>query len=473
MKQSLAATAAVILAAGKGKRLGGTTSKVLRPLLGRPMISYIIETLEHIPVTDIYVVTGHQAEDVQGALGRKVKYVNQREQLGTAHAVQTALTELPVDIETVIVLNGDDSAFYDLQTIRRLLASHLEHDSVMTLLSAHVDNPTGLGRIVREQGKVVSIVEEKDATKAQQKLNEINTGCYIFDANWLRATLPKIGKSKSGEYYLVDTLRLAIESGKPVNIVELPGERKWWGINTPRDLEKANQLMFNQVSRRLKPKVFFLDFDNTLINTQLLKKEGMTDAIRRFFARNIGEDKADIQTKLYWQLYDKVKKEQGGISVPDITVEVVNKMQLPELAAPFKRVLYNLPFKSYVFDGVVDTLEFLDKFAKLVIASETDIVYGSAKIRGSGLAEKVSEIHIYQSKKQAFPELIKLYQDYEIYIVDDQLTFLEALHELAPCTSFWIDNGPYQGRKSHNPSFRPTHTISKFQEIEAIVRTWE
>jgi len=473
MKQTIEHTAAVILAAGKGTRIGGTTSKVLRPLLGRPMIAYTVETLKQVPTKDIYVVTGHRAEDVQGALGREVEYVYQKEQLGTAHAVSCAIAQLPVDVETIIVLNGDDSAFYDLQTIRRLLDSHFDSDAVMTVLSATVDDPKGLGRIIRENGQVTSIIEEKDATTKQKQINEINTGCYIFDVNWLRATLSKIPLSQSGEYYIVDTLHMAVEGGKGVNVHGINGQQKWWGINTEAELKKANQIMFDQVARRLQPKVFFLDFDNTLTNTAKLKEEGMTEEIFRFFERNIGSDKAASQTKLFWKLYDEIKSELGWIAVPEIAFKIAKRMSLPDLGVPLKRVIYNLPFKDYVFPGVSGTLEFLRKFGQLVIVSDDNVVYGSAKIRGSGLDNKVDHIHIYQSKQDAFPELVKLYKHHDLYFIDDQLPNLEALHKLVECTSFWISTGPYANLKPKNPDFTPTHTISRFVQIEDIVRTWE
>ena len=118
MIQTLDNTAAIILAAGRGTRLAGTTSKVLRPLLGKPMISYIISTLKHVPIQDIYVVTGHMAEDVQGALGRGVNYATQQEQLGTAHAVKAALEELPINIETAIVFQVATEALDDSIAVR-------------------------------------------------------------------------------------------------------------------------------------------------------------------------------------------------------------------------------------------------------------------------------------------------------------------------------------------------------------------
>ena len=122
--RDLAHTAAVILAAGRGTRIGDHLPKVLYPIAGKPMIAYILKTLSQIPVQDVYVVTGFRNEDVKASVGRKAHIVHQAEQLGTAHAVKLALRELPVDIDTVFVCNGDDSAFYRPETIFKFITEH-------------------------------------------------------------------------------------------------------------------------------------------------------------------------------------------------------------------------------------------------------------------------------------------------------------------------------------------------------------
>jgi len=158
---NLSHTAAIILAAGKGKRIGSHLPKVLYPLAGRPMVSYVLDTLISIGLKDIFVVTGFRSEDVQASINRRAYFVYQPTPLGTGHAVSCALKEIPPDIDTIIVANGDDSSFYTPQTFEKIIATHKACHSVIAIVSAEVASPGA--KTAREEGRIAEPGAEADA----------------------------------------------------------------------------------------------------------------------------------------------------------------------------------------------------------------------------------------------------------------------------------------------------------------------
>lgn len=236
---------AIILAGGKGKRMQSTTvNKVTLPLGGKPMIAHTMELLKKLNVGSIVVVVGFAKESVQEALhGFSVTFAVQEEQLGTAHAVKIALDSLPSTVTDVLVLQGDDSAFYTPEGIQNLLKKHEERNSAITLLTLELENPIGLGRIVRnDQGEIEKIIEEKDATGEEKLIKEINPACYIFSIQFLKKYIPKIEKSPvTGEYYLTSLIDLAISNHETIEVV-LEKKTSWRGVNTPEELQIAQDL---------------------------------------------------------------------------------------------------------------------------------------------------------------------------------------------------------------------------------------
>lgn len=236
---------AIILAAGKGTRMKAEhIPKVLYPLGDRPMLSYILQTLSKIGILHPIIVVGFQAEVVKEEMGPFYRYALQKNQLGTASAVESAKDKVSKEAKAVLVLNGDDSAFYKPETLKKLIESHLNSKAQLTLLTVQLDNPTGLGRIIKdEKGRAVRIVEEKLASEKEKRITEVNTGCYVFEPGFLWQTISKIKKSKAEEYYLTDIVELAYRGNKKINTVKLKNPHEWVGINTPEELEKAEKLM--------------------------------------------------------------------------------------------------------------------------------------------------------------------------------------------------------------------------------------
>ncbi len=240
---------AFILAAGKGTRLNnGKPSdkpKVLYEVNGRPMVSYTLSLLRKIGIKKPVVIIGYKAALVKKTLGNKtISYVLQRKQLGTGHALLCAKKYLK-GIDVALVMGGDDSSFYKPQTLLSLIKHHRRSDSVITLLTIDHPHPEGLGRILRDnKDKIISIIEEKEATLGQKKIKEVNAGCYCFKTSWLLDNLSRIKVSDQvGEYYITNLIKMAIAENEHVTALKIKNHNEWIGVNTPEQLVEANTLM--------------------------------------------------------------------------------------------------------------------------------------------------------------------------------------------------------------------------------------
>ncbi len=237
--------AAIILAAGKGKRMNSkTVNKVALLLADRPMVVRTFEILEKLGIKTVLIVVGFAKESVKNLfIQKKVTFSEQKKRLGTAHAVSTAMKQIPVGIKNVLVLNGDDSAMYKTDTVRELIKKHLETKSSFTFLTIEMENPAGLGRVIRgKQGKVLAVVEEKDATEDILKIKEINPACYLFKIEFLKKHLPLIKKSSvTGEYYLTSLIVIGIRNNEKIETLQA-GLFAWRGVNTKEELSEAENI---------------------------------------------------------------------------------------------------------------------------------------------------------------------------------------------------------------------------------------
>ena len=200
----------VILAAGRGTRMKGEPekNKVTYLLHGKPIILHAREMLHKAGINSVIVVVGHAWESVKAVLGDTVTYAHQQEAKGTGDALKCALAVLPETTTHVISMYGDDSAFYTAELIDQLLASHSENSAAITLLTVHKDNPTGLGRIIRNaSGEITEIVEEKNATDQQKLITEINTGLFCFERKFLETTIGEIVPNPVTLEYYIDVYK--------------------------------------------------------------------------------------------------------------------------------------------------------------------------------------------------------------------------------------------------------------------------
>ena len=236
---------ATVLVAGKGMRMKHPRPKVLREICGRPMLSYTLENLRRVGISDITVVVGFRKNEVIKRFCGAVEFAVQKNPKGgTADAAKAGLPFVSKESGTLIVINGDDSAFYKPETIEKVIKSHAEASAIITFVSLIKDKPFGLGRVIRnDDGVLLGIVEEKDATDAQRRIKEINSGLYLFDKKWFSENIAKVKKGPQGEYYLVDLVKIAVDSGEKVNVFQLPDDGEWQGVNTPEQLMEAEEKM--------------------------------------------------------------------------------------------------------------------------------------------------------------------------------------------------------------------------------------
>lgn len=241
---------AVILAAGKGTRMHSSRPKVIHEICGRPMVTYTLENLRKAKIGDIVAVVSFKKNLVINKIKGAVKIAIQKNPKGgTADATKAGYNLVSEKSNVLLVINGDDSAFYTPETIQKIIKIHLERGRKLTFVSLMKENPTGLGRVIRgKNGLIVKIVEEKDATEEERKIKEVNDGLYVFDRKWFSENIDKVKKGAQGEYYLVDLIKLAIDQGERMATYTLPNDDEWHGINTPEQLAEAEVKMRQRIN---------------------------------------------------------------------------------------------------------------------------------------------------------------------------------------------------------------------------------
>lgn len=235
----------MILAAGQGKRLNCTDKpKVMCEIGGRPIVGYIIDILKKcsIPAENIFLVVGFRQEKVRDYFGQKVNYVVQEELKGTAHAAYVGMRQLPDNVKQVLVINGDDSAFYSPQAISDFVAEHLQNRAAVSVLSVEPPDPGLYGRIVKQADGRVEIIEKEYLTDEQKKISETSTGTFCFDREWFETMFPAMPPlRKLGEYGLPTALAMANSEAKKAQVIKLKNNNEWFGINTPAELAEADR----------------------------------------------------------------------------------------------------------------------------------------------------------------------------------------------------------------------------------------
>jgi len=238
-----------VLAAGRGKRMHSNLPKVLHKVLGRSMIDYILYTVETLRPKGIAVVTGHASEKVREHVGQPVNlsWVIQDKQLGTGHAVQQC-EKVIRDVRDVLIVCGD-TPLLSADTLSALVDGHRKANSDVTVLTAKPDNSFGYGRIVRgDDGKVRSIVEEKDATANQREISEVSSGIYCVRYEVLFDLLHSIDNSNAQEeYYLPDIVPLALTAGQSVEAVPMSDANEMFGVNDRVHLSQVEELMQKRI----------------------------------------------------------------------------------------------------------------------------------------------------------------------------------------------------------------------------------
>ncbi len=251
MSSQQAVAAVVVLAAGQGTRMRSATPKVLHELGGRSMLGHVLAAAQPLGAGTTVVVVGSGREAVEAhlaAVAPGARAVLQAEQLGSGHAARVALDAVPELEGPVLVVNGD-APLLRTATLTALVDGHTAAASVFTVLTAEVDDPTGLGRIVRDDaGAPRAIVEERDATPGQRAVREVNAGVYVADAGTLRRVLAGLATDNAqGEQYLTDALAPLVEGGAPVAAVPAPDPDDVLGCNDRRELAVRRRTLNDRV----------------------------------------------------------------------------------------------------------------------------------------------------------------------------------------------------------------------------------
>ncbi len=241
----------IILAAGSGKRMRGSTPKVMRPLLGRPMISHVLSTVQRFSPEHLFVVVDSKGHEMipQELDDEGIRYIIQPEALGTADAARRCRDE--VTTRKVMVLCGDVPLLRS-QTLSDMIALHQSRGAAATLLSTEFPDPSGYGRIVRNgDGTVLRIVEDKDASSVQRAIREINSGTYIFESSLLFDTLEFVEPSPAtGEYYLTDVVAILVERGMRVEALKIEDSSELMGVNDSAALKRVEDILRRRLLSR-------------------------------------------------------------------------------------------------------------------------------------------------------------------------------------------------------------------------------
>lgn len=240
----------VILAAGQGTRMRSEIPKVLHPLLGQAMLQYALEAVKPVTAEKSILVVGHGAEALHQAFGGSVEFVLQEPQLGTGHATAQAEPLLRDEADLVLVTYGD-MPLLTSETIGKIVQTQAAHAGPLTMLTLVVQEARGFGRVLRdEQGWVRKIVEEAQATPDELEIHELNVGVYCFQADWLWNALRRIPLSPKGEYYLTDTVGLAVSDGLTVQACLLDDASEGIGINTRVHLAEAEAVLRRRINEK-------------------------------------------------------------------------------------------------------------------------------------------------------------------------------------------------------------------------------
>lgn len=262
---------AVILAAGKGTRMKSALPKVLHRVGGKAMVEHVLDAAKGAGSSRNIVVIGFGAEKVQDALGSNAEFVIQAEQLGTGHAVQQTAGLLQAFKGTVMVLCGD-TPLLEGELLAKLYAEHKAQKAVATVLTAIMPNPSGYGRVIRDDsGQVVKIVEQKDATPAELAVNEVNTGIYCFERAALFEALSGINcANNQGEYYLTDVIGIMAAQKARVWAIAAEEYEQTFGINSRVQLADAEKILRKRKLKALMENgVTIMDPDTTFVDAEV------------------------------------------------------------------------------------------------------------------------------------------------------------------------------------------------------------
>lgn len=267
---------AIILAGGMGKRMNSQKPKVLLEVLGKPMLEWVTDACENAGIGRICVVKGYGAEQIDEFLDGRFETAFQAERLGTGHAVMCAAEFLKKNPDSHTFIACGDAPFTDFKTIRAAYEFHKMSQAAVTVITAELPEPKGYGRIVRTKDGIGGIVEEKDCSDSERRINEINSGCYWFRTKELLDVLPRLDRNNAqGEYYLTDTIKLLLQDGKKATAFKTDNQDAVLGANDRKGLLKLNDIArMRVIDKHLNAGVEFITTDGIVISPDVVIKSG-------------------------------------------------------------------------------------------------------------------------------------------------------------------------------------------------------
>jgi len=264
-------TAVILMAAGKGKRMKSNLPKVLHNLAGKPILNYVFDTVDQLEVKRKILIVGYKSNKIRELIGDKIEYVEQKEQLGTAHAVLQTKKLLSDFKGDVLILSGD-VPFLTVKTLKKLLKYHQNNNFCCTLISTILKSPEGYGRIIRDKkGEIKGIIEEVDLSADRKKITEVNGGIYCFNKDKLFRALEEVTPdNKQGEYYLTDTVEILLKEGLTVGNIIVKDYSEILGINSRLDLTDASRKVYQKTLQDLMLQgVTIVDPNSTFIERRV------------------------------------------------------------------------------------------------------------------------------------------------------------------------------------------------------------
>lgn len=428
---------AIVLAGGKGNRLGSFIPKVLNPLAGKAMILYTLDTLRELHLPQIIVVVGFKADIVKAVLGDYYTYAYQEPEKprGTGDALKAGLTKVEDKFTHAFVLYGDDSAFYKAETFKRFIEFHLQNNNVLSFINAELENPFGLGRLIRDpSGNLIKIVEEHEATEEERKTKEVNLGVYLFKKSWMQEAVKELKISPKGEYYITDLLSIALEQKQKVGDFKLKDTEQWWGVNTTQQLEEANRRMILDLKARKKRDVtFIIDVDNTILNTGRLKQAlihtildvlDVTDPLVQLELKNI-----------FWSVYEEIRREKGFVDIPATAERFCQQINRKDFAKVISYFMLLVPNPSFLYPLVYQTIQRLRTYGRVVIYTDGDLIYQPIKVERIGIPHVLNRknIYIFEYKVPFAKDMLDIHSSSEkIFVIDDKISIIETFRNLNP-----------------------------------------
>lgn len=315
-------TIAIILAAGKGTRMESSIPKVLHPILGKPVINYVLDSLKDAEIDDMVVVVGHSGELLKDVLrGIDIKTVSQKELLGSGDAVNAAKKIVSGYRGDIVVICGD-TPLVSAKTIKTILKKHRASKAAATVLTAEIKNPAGYGRIVKgPDGNVSKIVEDQEADFYEQLITEVNVGTYCFRAKDLFDALQEVkAENKKGEYFLTDTIEILHKQKKLIESVVTDDTDEMIGVNTRSDLAEATLILKNRILKKIMASG--VTIEDPLSTTIYPGVEIGRDTI--IYPNTIIESDVEIGSSCHIGPFARIR---GGVHLDD-NVEVGNFVEL-------------------------------------------------------------------------------------------------------------------------------------------------